>query len=103
MFKNTQQITEITMMFTSHNYCAIGKDWYTIHFTLTMEPDELIPDYCEIGNFADNVLDGKELVTEDAIKMLAEFVIGQYKPKHYKITADVSDSTHPHAITTRAE
>ena len=100
MFKNTQNITNIRLYFNSHQLCELGEDWYTIGFTVDMEPQRWIPDYREIKAFVELHLDGKKFTAENAMQELSNFLMSTYKPLYIQIVAEVNDSNHPRVTIT---
>lgn len=37
-FENKQNIGKITLFKKLHNYCSLGKDWYTNNLTIIIQP-----------------------------------------------------------------
>ena len=50
-FENRYGVRKIVYKQKCRCFCPIGKADYTNEFTVTMEPAEIIPDYCEIDKF----------------------------------------------------
>jgi len=100
MFENKHNITNIRLYFNSHQLCELGEDWYTINFTIDMEPSKWIPDYRDIKTFVEAHLDGKKFTAENAMKKLSDFMMSSYYPYCLKIEAEVGDSNHPRVIVT---
>lgn len=91
-FENKQGITDITMEKKIHNFCTIGKDWYTNNIDMYIEPDKLIPDYIEIDE-ALKELEGKELIIEDVVAAVVE-ILKEYEPSYIRVVSKVNDATH---------
>lgn len=100
MFKNKQGITEITMYGKTHLYCPLGNDFYTANVTIIVDEPRMIPDYCDVTKFFEDI-DGESLIIEDACKKVLKFVKKQTK-KAVSITVniDVDDARHvPVSVT----
>ena len=54
-FENRYGVRKIVYKQKCRCFCPIGKTDYTNEFTVTMEPAEIIPDYCEIDKFIRDV------------------------------------------------
>lgn len=90
--ENKEQITKIEMFPIAHCLCAIGKDWYTINFTVTFEPAKSYPDYMIVKDFITKDIEGKELNIEQAVNILYEY-LAKYEPKTLTVSADVKDAS----------
>ena len=64
-FENRYGVRKIVYKQKCRCFCPIGKADYTNEFTVTMEPAEIIPDYCEIDKFIRECLEGESLVIEE--------------------------------------
>lgn len=91
-FENKQNISNITLFKKLHNFCILGKDWYTNNLTIIMEPGEIIPDYVEIEAEI-NKLESQELIIEDVVNLVFE-IVNSYNPKRIKVISEVDDATH---------
>ena len=69
-FENRYGVRKIVYKQKCRCFCPIGKADYTNEFTVTMEPAEIIPDYCEIDKFIRECLEGESLVIEEAASKL---------------------------------
>ena len=100
MFDNTQGVTEIQMVGTTHLYCPLGNDFYTANTTITVSNPSKIPDYCDITKFFESI-DGKELIIEDACRQIVDFIKGQTgNAQAVTITIEVDDARHlPVSVT----
>lgn len=92
-FENVQGITEISFEQNVQCYCPLGNDWYTNQLFITIVPDKLIPDYCDVDDFIRG-LSGKSLIIEDVIKEIFEYFKNEYAPKNIKIQSYVNDAKH---------
>lgn len=91
-FKNDMKINEIKMKKRIHNFCTIGKDWYTSNLSIVFQPDEIIPDYIEVEKAMDEI-DKKELVIEEVVAQVTD-ILREYEPKYIKVTNSVDDAKH---------
>lgn len=100
MFKNKQGITEITMNGTTHLFCPLGNDFYTANTTITVSEPKMIPDYCDVTKFFEEI-DGKSLIIEDVCKKVLKFVKKQTKnATSITVTIEVDDARHlPVSVT----
>lgn len=92
-FENVQGITEIRFEQNVQCYCPLGDDWYTNQLNITMIPNKIIPDYCDVDNFIRG-LSGTSLIIEDVIKCLFEYIMREYEPKNVRIESYVNDAKH---------
>lgn len=90
--ENKEQITKIEMFPIAHCLCVIGKDWYTINFTVTFEPLESYPDYMFVKDYITKEIEGKELNIEQAVNILYEY-LKRYNPLKLTVSADVKDAS----------
>lgn len=92
--QNTQGIKRIDMMPIAHCLCAIGKDWYTIKFEITIYPEEEYPDYMDVMKWLTENVEGRELNIEDAVDLIYGYLTNSLSCE-VEVVADVSDaSTH---------
>ena len=74
-FENRYGVRKIVYKQKCRCFCPIGKTDYTNEFTVTMEPAEIIPDYCEIDKFIRECLEGESLVIEDPSWIMVESAV----------------------------
>lgn len=103
MFKNEQKITKIVMSGSSHNFCPLGQANYTNRFSMEFYPNEMIPDYLEVNSFIKENINDKELVIEDAVAILFDYLVATFEPKGLKVSSLVSDAKHPEVLVERGE
>lgn len=94
MIKNTFEIDDITITTEAKCFCPLGKDWYTNHFDIRLEPGEFIPDYCDVDKWIDENIDGTEKIVEEAVSMLFEHIKTTYKPLELTVDSYVDDARH---------
>lgn len=99
-FANTYGVRKIVYKKNCRCFCPIGEAEYTNEFTVTMEPGDTIPDYCEIDKFIREQLDGKSLVIEDAACKLKQWLTGEIHPYWVEVESDVTDGVHGHVTVT---
>lgn len=100
MFDNTQGVTEIQMVGTTHLYCPLGDDFYTANTTITVSNPSTIPDYCDVTKFFESI-DGEKLIIEDACRRMVDFIKGQTgNAQAVTVTIKVNDARHlPVSVT----
>ena len=103
MFKNEQKITKIVMHGVSHNFCPLGQANYTNRFTMEFYPDDLIADYLEVEEFIKSEINDKDLIIEDAISLLFNYLVETFEPKGLKVSSLVLDAKHPEVLVERGE
>lgn len=97
-FKNTMEITGITLEKKIVAYCPLGESWYTGEVYIAMEPDEEICDYCEVDQQLKN-LNGQTLIIEDMVNAVFK-VFETLKPKWLDVRVEVDNGAHlPVAVT----
>ena len=79
-FENRYGVRKIVYKQKCRCFCPIGKADYTNEFTVTMEPAEIIPDYCEIDKFIRECLEGESLVIEEAASKLKKKLVEEVHP-----------------------
>lgn len=84
-------------------FCPIGKDWYTNMFTIEMVPDNIIPDYVEVDEFVQKSINGKDLLIEQAVNTLYNFMKETYQPKSLKVSSSVGDAAHSYVFVTKED
>lgn len=92
-FKNVQGISKIEFTQNIQDFCPLGNDWYTNHITVLMVPSSIIPDYCDIDDFTRS-LSGKELIIEDVVDTIYNYINTEYEPIELSVTSYVDDAKH---------
>jgi dihydroorotate dehydrogenase len=93
--KNTQGIKSIKIKSKANCFCPIGKVWYTIKLIIYIKPGNYYPDYCDIRTFINNEINNKNLIIEDVINNIYQFM-RKYKPLKIKVTGKVDKiESHP--------
>lgn len=92
--ENTYGIKKITIKAKAHCYCPLGSDYYTNNFEIIIEPNNNIPDYCDVDAFIKNEIEGKSLIIESAIQKIKEFIEAEYKPNSITVCSTVADAVH---------
>ena len=67
-------------------------------FTVTMEPAEIIPDYCEIDKFIRECLEGENLVIEEAASKLKKKLVEDVHPSWIMVESAVNDASHGNVV-----
>lgn len=118
MFKNTQKVTKIVFEpLVTHNFCPLGqllcdrlaKDGskkllphYTNHFKITMIPGEYVCDYVDVEDWIKENINNENLIIEDCVTLLFDYVYDTYKPTYLKVETHVDDAMHG-AVTVERE
>lgn len=97
---NTNQITQIEFTQNIQCFCPLGKDFYTAQVSVSMHPDKYIPDYCEIEAYM-RKLSGRDLIIEDLVGEVYEYLNHLINPGKLKVTAYVNDAAHFGVIVTK--
>lgn len=93
-FKNEQEISNIQIgPIKVHNFCTLGKDWYTNNLSIVIRPYNEIPDYVDIDKYIKS-LEGEHLIIEDVVAKVYEHIYNVYQPKYLKISSYVDDAVH---------
>ena len=92
-FKNEQGISLIEFTQNIQDFCPLGNDWYTNQITVSMIPDSIIPDYCDIDDFTRS-LGGKDLIIEDVVDAIFKYIEEEYAPKDLSVSSYVNDAKH---------
>lgn len=100
-FKNKQEINSITICPHATCYCPLGNDWYENEFTIRMVPDEWIPDYCDVDKFITENICGKNLIIEDAVTILYDYLETEYRPDGLVVTSSVDNAGHSPVVVSR--
>lgn len=101
MVENKYRINQITIKSKAKCFCPLGKDWYTNQFEVYMEPSDFIPDYCELDDFIEQQINGKEFIIEEAVAVLYEYIAVKYKPVVLSVESAVDDAAHSAVTVTR--
>ena len=88
------QIKEINMYPIAICFCPLGDDWYKNKFQVRMQPNLIIPNYCDIEEWLDDNIRGKSLIIEDAVNLFYNYLIEEYKPVALEIKSHVEDAKH---------
>lgn len=118
MFENSQGITKIVFEpKTTHNFCPLGQLYcdelaekgspkmlphYTNHFRITFIPRKLICDYIDVEKWIASNINDKNLIIEDAVSMVYDYVMNTYNPSYLKVETYVDDAMHG-AVTVERE
>lgn len=94
MIKNEYGISKIKIDATSKNYCPLGKDWYTNNFEIELRAGDFIPDYCEVDNYINQTINGRQMIIEEAVKYLHDFIVKKYNPDKCVVRSYVEDAAH---------
>ena len=97
-FENRYGVRKIVYKQKCRCFCPIGKTDYTNEFTVTMEPAEIIPDYCEIDKFIRECLEGENLVIEEAASKLKKKLIEDVHPSWIMVESAVNDASHGNVV-----
>lgn len=92
-FKNKQGITSITGRKRISLYCPLGKDYYTADIDVSLVPDNVIMDYCELDTYLNNQ-SGLSLIIEDLIDKVYNHLQDEYKPKSLTVNVKAYSNTH---------
>ena len=74
MLDNCYKVKKIIYKQHCRCFCPIGQRHYTNNFTVTISPEETIPDYCEIDQWIAKNLEGETLLIEDAARLLQQWL-----------------------------
>lgn len=99
--ENAQGITKIEYSTRSHNFCPIGKDWYTSNIKVVIEPDKQIPDYIELDEYIKDFVDSKHIIIEEVVNSVFTHIKKQYNPKYMIVTNTVTDAAHSPVTVTK--
>ena len=94
MIENEYGISRIKIEATSKNYCPLGKDWYTNNFTVEIDVAHYIPDYCDVDEYIYQTINGRQMIIEEAVKYLHDFVVKKYSPDKCVVRSYVDDAAH---------
>ena len=93
-FENRYGVRKIVYKQKCRCFCPIGEAEYTNEFTVTMEPGDMIPDYCEIDKIIQECIEGEPLVIEEAARNLKHKIVEYVHPNWIMIESKVQDSVH---------
>lgn len=93
-FANAYGVRKIVYKQSCKCFCPIGKTEYTNNFTVTMEPSDTIPDYCEIDKFIQECIEGESLVIEEAAYKLKRKLMEYAHPSWIMVESAVNDASH---------
>lgn len=94
MVKNNYDIRKIIIKRTVQCLCTLGKDWYTAKIAIEFMPGENIPDYCELDKWIAENINGHEMIIEEAVHKIHEYITKTYDPVLLTVEADVEDAIH---------
>ena len=94
MIKNDYGISRINIEATAKNYCPLGRDWYTNNFTIEIEVAHSIPDYCDVDDYIYQTINGRQMISEEAVKYLHDFIVKKYSPDRCVVRSYVDDAAH---------
>lgn len=92
-FKNKQGISAIEMSQNIQAFCPLGNEYYTNQVFMQMTDMEVIPDYCDLDKFLRG-LSGKEMIIEDVVATVFDYLDKECKPKHLSVRSTVNDAIH---------
>ena len=93
-FANTYGVRKIVYKKNCRCFCPIGEAEYTNEFTVTMEPGDTIPDYCEIDKFIQECIEGESMVIEEAACTLKRKIVEYVHPNWIMVESKVQDAVH---------
>ena len=93
MLDNCYKVKKIIYKQHCRCFCPIGKRHYTNHFTVTIAPATLIPDYCMIDDWIAKNLEGETMLIEDAAKQLQSWLAGELSCA-VSVQDEVNDASH---------
>ena len=99
--KNVQGISRIVLTPKAICFCPLGNDWYTNEFTITLEPSDYFPDYCDVEKWMDENIRGKSLIIEDAINNLYTYFEEEYKPLSLTVSSFANSRVHAPVTVTK--
>ena len=91
--RNDNNISMIQFNQNIQAFCPMGHDFYTNHITVSFCPGDLIPDYCDVEKFMRS-LAGKELIIEDVVGIVFDYLKENYQPENLAVTSTVDDAVH---------
>lgn len=93
VIRNTQDISFIKANRRISLYCPIGKDYYTADVSIEFKPDKVIPDYCKLTNYLNN-LSGLSLIIEELVDKVHKHLMSKYNPISAKVSVKAYSNTH---------
>lgn len=97
---NNQDITSINAQHRISVYCPIGKDYYTADVLIQINPGKVIPDYCELTNYLNN-LSGLSLIIEELVNKIYKHIMSKYNPHTAKVSVKAYSNTHLNVEVTK--
>lgn len=98
--KNIQNIKKIIIKPKVHCYCPLGKDWYDMQLYIKIKVADYYPDYCDIRTFINEKIQGKEMIIEDVLYTVKNFIeTYEVKKVTVKGVVDMIDSHPPVEVT----
>lgn len=91
--ENTMSITEVEVYGAVQCFCPIGKEYFNGEITVTMVPNQFIPDYIELEKFIRN-LSGSSLLVEDCVCSIYEHIMDNYLPHKLKVECFTDSAAH---------
>lgn len=92
---NTQKISRLTYFVNTKNFCPLGQADYTNKFSVTIAVGHTMADFCEIQKEIDEKISGKDLIIEDAMKLIGEITRKYYADAfEIAVTSTVDDAAH---------
>ena len=91
---NSKGISLITFSSNVRCFCPMGGDYYTNQFDVTFVPDKYIPDYCDIDEFLKSNIQDSNLIIEDAVAKLFDWLVYMYNPVDLEVKSTVTDAVH---------
>lgn len=92
-FANEMGISEIKFKQNIVCMCPIGKQYCTYQMYVEMVPDEVIPDYIEVGKWMGS-MNAKSYTLEDATAEVFDYIGNEYMPLELKVTCKCDDAAH---------
>lgn len=99
-FENVQGITKIEFKGKFRAFCPLGKAFYSGDVYVTVENPTMVPDYCEVDNLFKKI-DGSEIIIEDAVAKVYDWVSCVTDAAHVKVECTVTDAAHLPVIVTK--
>lgn len=100
-FKNKQGISHIKMKGKFECYCPLGKAPYTGHLSIHVWTPKRIPDYCDVDKFIAEKVNGHDLIIEDAVIKVLDFMADQIKHGEVEVKCKVNDAAHSPVVVSK--
>lgn len=101
MINNAYGIRKIAIKRTFQCLCTLGKDWYTAKLLIEFIPGDNIPDYCEVDKWIAENINGHEMIIEEAVASIYDYIMDTYDPALLTVEADVEDAIHSAVTVTK--